>query len=359
MKKIVYQISLILMIMIVGILSVCVNNVNAESIAGLNHPQTVKNGDNFTVALILPGNAYSAEATITVKFSDGTSSSQKLVYLKGMDDFPNSVTFTAKAEGTASISATGIVISDSSSNAIENGGSKDGSLTVTGTQTAAQTPSTPSVNFKDSNETVYTTTRCNIRESYSTDSKKISTVNIGTSLKRTGVSDNGWSRVEYNGKTAYVSSEYLTTTMPEIKFTDANDTMYAKQDCNVRKSWTTDSDKVGYLTEGQEVTRIGIGENGWSKIKYEGKEYYVASNLLTDTDPAEDDETNTTNTVDGNTVANEVVENKTELELVQEKIGVMPEVGNNTAIKLYIFVTMIAIMVISLGLYYINTNKNK
>lgn len=358
MKKIIAKFLIILIIMIIGIFYILENKVIAASIAGLNHPQTVKVGENFTVALILPENSYSAEASITVKFSDGTSSSQKLVYLKGMADFPNSVTFNAKVQGTVSISATGIVISDASSNEIENGGSKEGSLTVSGGETTPTQNSTPTVNFKDASETVYTTSRCNIRESYSTDSKKLGTVNIATSLKRTGISDNGWSRIEYNGKTAYVSSEYLSTNMPEVKFSSVNDTLYAKQDCNVRKSWTTDSDKVGYLTKGQEVIRIGIGENGWSKIEYDGKQYYVSSSLLTDTDPSEVvNEVNNivNNTVNENIVGNEV--EKTELETLQEKIGVMPEVGNNTAIKLYIVVSMITLIVISVGLYYINVNK--
>lgn len=380
MKKKISQISLILIIMIIGTFAIFTNNVNAESIAGLNHPSSVNVGENFNVGLILPSNAYSAEATVTVKFSDGTTSSKKLVYMQGMNDFPNSVTFNASVAGGVSINANSIVISDSAGNAIENGGSKAGSLTVNGASTPA--PSNPSsgntnnggntatqANFKEVNETIYTTDTCNIRKSYSTSSEKLGKVAKDTALKRTGIGDNGWSRIEYNGQVAYITSQYVTTTAPapkEVKFADANDTMYAKQDCNVRKSWSTDSDKVGYLVAGKEVTRTGVGDNGWSRIKYNGQDYYVSTALLTNEKPEEKDENTVNNVLNntlvnnmtaGNTVTNETAANKTELELVQEEIGVMPEVGNSIAVKIYIVVTSITLMIVSSGLYFISKKR--
>lgn len=394
MKKIISQISLILIVMIIGTFTSFINTANAESIAGLNHPSSVNAGENFNVSLILPENAYAAEATITINFSDGKTRSKKLVYVKGSATYTNSVTISATidvyneelktyftregAAGTATITATSIVISDSAGNAIENGGSKAGSLTVNGASTPA--PSNPSsgnnggntatqANFKEVNETIYTTDTCNIRKSYSTSSEKLGKVSKDTALKRTGVGDNGWSRIEYNGQVAYITSQYVTTTAPapkEVKFTDANDTMYAKQDCNVRKSWSTDSDKVGYLVAGKEVTRTGVGDNGWSRIKYNGQDYYVSTALLTNEKPEEKDENTANNALNntlvnnmtaGNTVTNETAANKTELELVQEEIGVMPEVGNSIAVKIYIVITSITLMIVSSGLYFISKKR--
>lgn len=65
--------------------------------------------------------------------------------------------------------------------------------------------------FTEVNETVYATTSVNVRSSYSADSDKVGSLSSGASVTRTGVGDNGWSRIIYNGNEAYVSSDYLTT----------------------------------------------------------------------------------------------------------------------------------------------------
>lgn len=69
--------------------------------------------------------------------------------------------------------------------------------------------------FTEVNETVYATTSVNVRSSYSADSNKVGSLSAGASATRTGVGDNGWSRIIYNGNEAYVSSDYLTTTKPD------------------------------------------------------------------------------------------------------------------------------------------------
>lgn len=79
-----------------------------------------------------------------------------------------------------------------------------------------ETPVTEEVGpkFTEVNETVYATTSVNVRASYSADSDKVGSLSSGASTTRTGVGDNGWSRIIYNGNEAYVSSDYLTTTKP-------------------------------------------------------------------------------------------------------------------------------------------------
>lgn len=68
--------------------------------------------------------------------------------------------------------------------------------------------------FTEVNETVYATTSVNVRASYSADSDKVGSLSSGASATRTGVGDNGWSRIVYGDSVAYVSSDYLTTTKP-------------------------------------------------------------------------------------------------------------------------------------------------
>ena len=101
------------------------------------------------------------------------------------------------------------------------------------TQTAPETTPTPeSVStparddtteqeqlFTDCSETMYATTTVNVRSSYSTNSDKLGSLAKAQSVKRTGIGTGaaaGWSRIEFNGKVAYVSSDYLSATKPQV-----------------------------------------------------------------------------------------------------------------------------------------------
>ncbi len=70
------------------------------------------------------------------------------------------------------------------------------------------------VAIKAADEKVWATDTVHVRESYTTDSNVLGDLAPGNEITRTGVCDNGWSRVNYNGKDAFVYSKYLTTTQP-------------------------------------------------------------------------------------------------------------------------------------------------
>lgn len=70
------------------------------------------------------------------------------------------------------------------------------------------------VEIKAADEKVWATDTVHVRESYTTDSNVLGDLAPGNEITRTGVCDNGWSRVNYNGKDAFVYSQYLTTTQP-------------------------------------------------------------------------------------------------------------------------------------------------
>lgn len=83
----------------------------------------------------------------------------------------------------------------------------------------AETPveAEPTYSFTSVNETVYATTTVNIREGFSADTDKVGSLGRGQSVKRVGIGTGdaeGWSQVEFNGQTAYISSEYLSTVKP-------------------------------------------------------------------------------------------------------------------------------------------------
>ena len=93
-----------------------------------------------------------------------------------------------------------------------------------------------------------------------------------------------------------------TTVEPEeteepkgLEFTEVNETVYVygTDVLNVRKEASADSEKMGEMKEGEQVTRIGYNKK-WSKISYYGATYYASSNYLTTHAPIEfDDKTDT------------------------------------------------------------------
>ena len=70
------------------------------------------------------------------------------------------------------------------------------------------------VKFTSVDEVVYATTAVNVRSDPSTSHKPLSYLIYGEAVQRIGVGSNGWSKVIYKGKEAYVASKYLTTNKP-------------------------------------------------------------------------------------------------------------------------------------------------
>lgn len=148
------------------------------------------------------------------------------------------------------------------------------------------------VKVKDLKETVYAKTDANVRLGYSTASKSIGALKAGASATRTGICDNGWSRILYKGNIAYVFSDLLTTKNPNtekdgVKITAVAEPVYIVTDANVRKSWSKDSEVIGNLSLGDSVLRTGICDNGWSRIVYKEQDAYINSDLISKTNPLE------------------------------------------------------------------------
>ncbi len=71
-----------------------------------------------------------------------------------------------------------------------------------------------SLYIEDTNETVWTTDAVNVRAEADASSARVGGLDKNSSITRTGVCENGWSRVDYNGTSAYIHSDYLTTSEP-------------------------------------------------------------------------------------------------------------------------------------------------
>ena len=134
------------------------------------------------------------------------------------------------------------------------------------------------------------------------DSTVVYTLKNGETLKRTGVSDSGWSRLLYNDQTVYAVCSFLTTDLNfqapkqevqegagsgdglRTRFAERNEQMTAKIEVNLRKlpSVTNpDAVVVATLHNGEYVTRTGINEDyGWSRVEYNGETLYCISSYL-------------------------------------------------------------------------------
>lgn len=147
--------------------------------------------------------------------------------------------------------------------------------------------------FTVANDKVTAKETVNLRSLPTTDSEVVATLQNGEFLQRTAISNKGWSRLDYNGNTVYAISSYLTTdTTPKtenkpennsgIVFDAVDEQVTAKSETNLRNAPTTvDSEIIYTLKNGEYIKRIGISNNGWSKLDYNGQTVYAISSFLT------------------------------------------------------------------------------
>lgn len=148
------------------------------------------------------------------------------------------------------------------------------------TQEQTEKPELPAITEAD--ETVYATSSVRVRDYPSTQyGEVINALSAGQSVKRTGTTSTGWSRVKIGDTVGYVSSNYLSTTKPSSDAGDSSDsstTAYATTGVNVRE--TPNGTVIGTLTQGQKVTLTGKQEGGWVQIKTDSLTGYVYKTYL-------------------------------------------------------------------------------
>lgn len=82
--------------------------------------------------------------------------------------------------------------------------------------TAAQTTASQQggEGFQTVDETVYVTSRVNVRVEPNTSCESLGVLEVGTSVRRTGYNET-WSQVDYDGAVCYIASQYLSTEQTE------------------------------------------------------------------------------------------------------------------------------------------------
>ncbi len=150
----------------------------------------------------------------------------------------------------------------------------------------------------------------NVRASDSEKAEKIGKVQTGDILKLLESKPNGWSKVEYDGKEAFIKSEFLEAVASESgngkegqqaeKPADNGDgqkqeassnagvsteiptsgTVMVAETVNVRKSASETADKLGVCYQGDKLEILMQQADGWTKVKYNGKTGYVKTDVL-------------------------------------------------------------------------------
>ena len=226
---------LIVLIILVSLLLISFSvNTEAASFSITSGISSTTVGNSYTIKI----NANGLTGRFNITHSSNVSVNVSSVWVEnGVAD--STIRVTTQSTGNATVTVTPESIADAETGEVLNLSAKTDTVTVKAKSSNSNTGSGSSgssggnsgsssnntapataPSFSSRDETVYATDSVNIRSSYSTSSSVVGSLDVGDSVKRTGIATkavNGitWSRVSYNGQTAYISSSYLTTEEPE------------------------------------------------------------------------------------------------------------------------------------------------
>ncbi len=124
---------------------------------------------------------------------------------------------------------------------------------------------------------VEATTYVNVRASDSENADRIGNVGPGTKLTCKEQLANGWSHVIYEGKDAYIKSEYLTVVGEELKVKGKVNVIST---VNIRAKADINSELLGVAFAGTTYDMIEDEKDGWTAIVYNGKQAFIKSEYL-------------------------------------------------------------------------------
>ena len=227
------------------------------------------------------------------------------------------------AAGSFSLSKSSSSITEGKTDSFTiNGSNATGRVDITSSNTSVATVSSSSQWLENNSTTVTITAKKagtakitvsgTIADKDGNEATVTKTISVTVKAKSTSSSTNNNSNSNSTSNSGSIKKE--------PKFTSVNQTMYTTGEVNIRKSYSTSSAIIKTVEKGTKITRVGIGDNGWSKITYNGQTAYISSSLLTKTKPAEDkpkteepkSNTATNQTTNNETINNENTNNTTE-----------------------------------------------
>ena len=164
------------------------------------------------------------------------------------------------------------------------------------------------ITFEAKSDYVDTKDGVNLRKEPSTESDLVAHLEKSERIKRTGYNKD-WTRVEYNGKTCYLATFLVTgvsdkaerdpaggengtgnengtgtengeNTVTQITFEEKSDYVDTKDNINIRKEPSTESERVAYIEKSLRLKRTGYNKD-WTRVEYEGQTCYIATYLIT------------------------------------------------------------------------------
>lgn len=133
----------------------------------------------------------------------------------------------------------------------------------------------------------------NIRTSDSETADKLGKAAVGEEFELIEERGNGWSKIKYSGKEAFIKSDYLEPSETEITLNNADDstatttdnntttgTVTVKENVRIRSGASETAEKIATAYKGDKLDLIMKQADGWTKIKYNGKTAYVKSDYV-------------------------------------------------------------------------------
>ncbi len=164
------------------------------------------------------------------------------------------------------------------------------SLLTTEVLSNSSESSSASDGFEKAEGQVTAKSETNLRAEPNTNSAIVATIKNGEFVTRIGVSPAGWTKLTYNGRTAYAKTSLLTTEVNSTSsksetvsdgFSPASGRVTAKTETNLRTAPSTQNSEVVYtLKNGEFAELIGKHSNGWAKLTFNGQTVYAVSSYL-------------------------------------------------------------------------------
>lgn len=129
------------------------------------------------------------------------------------------------------------------------------------------------------NQIVRTTDTVNVRSSDSEEADKVGKAQAGTELRRIEDRVNGWSKVIFEDKEAYIKSDYLEVVTAQETATEVVGTVTATTNVNVRSQASQESDRIGSAQAGTSYSLLE-DQGEWYKIDYNGTTGYVKAEFF-------------------------------------------------------------------------------
>jgi len=120
----------------------------------------------------------------------------------------------------------------------------------------------------------------NVRSSDSTESDSLGKASAGSVYECLEKQANGWTKILYEGRTAFIKSDYLEDVSVDQPVTGSVTYVTAKESVRIRKGPSTSADILGQAATGDKFELIERTSDGWVKVKFNGADAYINADYV-------------------------------------------------------------------------------